>query len=86
MNIAAFFDPQKKYSLLTDAEAFHCEAKLILLGTIDVVTLDNDVVVEFHHSCFCVGWFSICTEVKEAEIRSNQFQLWCSVVSRHHCN
>ena len=42
-----------------DAEAFHCEAKLILLRTREVLTLDSEVRLQFHHSCFCVGWFTI---------------------------
>jgi len=32
-------------------------------------TLDREVVVEFYHFCFCVGWFFICSEIEEAESR-----------------
>lgn len=75
--------------ILIDTEALHCEAKLIIRGRQRVLTLDAEFIFQFLHSCFCVGCFSICSNINEAEIRrkgSNMFQLWYSVVSRHYCN
>lgn len=49
--------------ILANAEAFPCEAKLILLGTTEVLALDSEVRFKFHHSCVYVGWFSICSNI-----------------------
>ena len=46
-NTAAFILQSK--GILTDAEVFPFEAKLILLGT-KVLTLDSEVRFHFHHS------------------------------------
>ena len=59
-NTAAFILQSK--GILTDAEVFPFEAKLILLGT-KVLTLDSEVRFHFHHSCLYVGWFSICSNI-----------------------
>lgn len=40
MNTVAFILSSKE--ILIDAETFHCEAKLILLGTTEVLTLDSE--------------------------------------------
>lgn len=61
MQLHVFFHSQE---VLMDARVFHCEAKFILLGAAEV---DSEVVVEFHHSCFSVVWFSHMQR-EEAEI------------------
>lgn len=69
MNTVAFILPSKE--ILIDAEIFHCEAKLIFLGTTDVLTLDSEcfsfiipasVVAGFPYT---VIWMRLKSEGKE---------------------